>query len=670
MDFKFIPQNGRITQQATEILIGSEIQARRAGAVIHKQYLNKKSKRATRAKPKILQSDGTLKSTYDTPFGKCYVVNSYSTMTSTREPYHKDTDDIDGVNQIFSGEKYNERHTGDIVLDGKKVSSIYINPKMVFKHITTLGGNFESVIEYALESFLQKLAEFKENLEIINQNNKNMVYIDFFKTFENRPFYKVKEREIILKTIWDNEEWGGHDGDILIQSEKFVGVYAILRETDEPIMQGLPSFGNKYIDEIYYGVNSTTLAPYGQHYKEMSGTIYSVIKYAYKVKNTTTTAQGENTTTYRTEYTSENIGENDTIIDIIEIVTNEIYAEAITENRTGHFDLLSLTWKTDNIEGENSPIGAKVGNDDILFYGANADKEAEKIFGKTIQGVYFFTNGAITTKGFLITERTYTTSVEIEIYANEYETEKRTTHEFYIQPLFYFNTDNPVCRWWFLLEKWDKIHKFSVNYNKGGWLSRHASALGFVLVVISIFTAGSTAKAGLGPMATTSSYLGSVALALTGINISLQSKTLGKISTIVGAVGMLAGIGAIGQKLGEQTAKEAVKQVAQESAKNFSKEMAQKTATSLFDKFMNSTIIQYVKMGFKAISAINDFISAFRGGDLPNSGEKAQTQQEIDNENKKKFVDTTLPDEILQDGKPKLLSDKWLPNDRLDLWNG
>ena len=44
MDYKFIPQNGRIVAQATEILVGSEIKARQAGEVIHKQYLNKPSK--------------------------------------------------------------------------------------------------------------------------------------------------------------------------------------------------------------------------------------------------------------------------------------------------------------------------------------------------------------------------------------------------------------------------------------------------------------------------------------------------------------------------------------------------------------------------------------------------------------------------------------------------
>ena len=217
------------------------------------------------------------------------------------------------------------------------------------------------------------------------------------------------------------------------------------------------------------------------------------------------------------------------------------------------FSLSNMTEKLDDIEADNAPFGVKgFGKYEKEFYGANADKEAEKIFGKTIQGVYFFTNGAITTKGFLITEALDRIVYTYERDDGEMEDYIKTEHNFYIKPLYYFNTDNPVCRWWFLLEKWDTIYKFNVNYSKGGWLSRHASALGFVLVVISIFTAGSTAKAGLGLMATTSSYLGSVALALTGINMSLQSKTLGKISTIVGAVGMLAGIGAIGQKLGDR----------------------------------------------------------------------------------------------------------------------
>ena len=227
MDFKFIPQNGRITQQATEIITGSEIQARRAGEVIHKQYLNKKSKRATRAKPKILQSDGTLKSTYDTPFGKCYVVNSYSTMTSTREPYHKNTDDIDGVNQIFGGEKYTERHQGDIVLDGKKVSSLYIVPKNVFSYTENQGvsGGFEYIRNYELSAFLNELAEFKESLQFINQGDKNTAYIDFFKKYENRRFYKVKERDVILKAVWSNDIT--NKDDEIIEFGKFIGIHAI-----------------------------------------------------------------------------------------------------------------------------------------------------------------------------------------------------------------------------------------------------------------------------------------------------------------------------------------------------------------------------------------------------------------------------------------------------------
>lgn len=644
MDYKFIPQNGRIVAQATEILVGSEIKARQAGEVIHKQYLNKPSKRATRAIPEILQSDGTLKFTTDTPFGKCYIVNSYSTQTSTREPYRKNSSDIDGVNQFFSGQSYKKRHTGDITLDGERVTGVYIIPKPVYmKSVEQTGAisTAERTAEY--ESFLKKLAEFKENLGVINEANRNEAWIDFFKPYENKIFYKFKENTTI-PTVWYKAQLNEHD-DIEIP-ERFLGIgtFDDFAEIDT---------GRDGNSDLY-------------QQRAMSGAIYEKVVFAYVLN-----LQGG----ARTERTSESIKNTDKIDDLTETINGELKEIIITE--------------TDPNEPQNIKLKDRIFGNSInefyksqyLFLGeADPKGEAEKKFGKTIQGCEIFTHGAITKKGFIVKEKAIygydsrfdSDSGSSSSLSSQYISRK----EYVFQPLFHYGTDNPICKWYYLLEIWNDIYKFNITRSKS-WLSSHLGFVKFVIMIVAmalaVWTGGQSVTAANSALATlqaVAGYTGALALAFTGMGLGNDIGFFKKASAIFGAISTIAGIGAIAQNIGQRAAEQAGRQVAQESAKNFSNQMAQKTATSLFDKFMNSTIIQYVKMGFKAFSAINDIMSAFRGGDLPQNGEKAQTQQEIDNENKKKFVDTTLPDEILQDGKPKLLSDKWLPADRLDLWNG
>ena len=627
MEMRFIPKNGLIVQQATEVLVGSEIKARQAVEVAHKQYLNKG--KATRSAPIILQNDGSLKQTYDTPFGKCYVVHSYSTQTNSREPYRKNSSVIDGIQQLFSGQSYKKRYVGDDLLDGDRVTGVYIEPKAIRRISTSGVGVRDRSKEYT--EILQNIAEFKENLQFL-QNVTNTEWINFFSQYENKIFYKIIEHTT-TSSVWLGEVYD--DKGRLEYDERFVGI---------------GSFDNFYIDD-----DSASL----YRIKMLPSVIYEKIKFGYKLSNGTIKATN-------TELTAD-----DTIIDIVEFSTNQTLQEVVQTETNEPTEFGALQKWLNTIE---KPDGKWT----FLFSGENGESEAIKMFGKPKQGGSIFRQGVITSKGFYIKEQAIT---EVDTRyddenpnPNGLQSLYTTGYMYYAMPLFRFGTDNPVCRSFYFFEIWNDIFTFRVTHKK----SKFARYLGFVQMVIAIvamaiavvtqqyYIAGTISS-----LTAASSYLGALSLAFMGFSLGASNPFFKRMSAIFGVLSTLVGIGAVVQEIGKRASQMAVKEVAKESAKNFSKDMAQKTATSLYDKFMNSAVTRVFKVAYKALSAIIDCVSAFRGGDLPEQGERAETQKQKDENEKsraKGYAEIGEPSDILAEPKFRRLSQKWLPSERLDLW--